>query len=204
MMVMALEKLNSGEISVGGVVYNRDPSNNSWAPEDGGKTISGNKMLELQHEAIENEIGNDVYYFPNDERFIQFQGTTVKTEELKTEEDKVAYTDTINTFFRDELGMLDQDNKFIPYKDPITGDDGRYKKYRGKLQDILEKILKDNNKENIEVKTSAWKSGIKFNNKWYFLTSAKWQLPALMKALDNVIMNQGNIQQSDVESGDLD
>jgi len=101
-----IDKLDSGTVSVDGVSYNRDPSNNSWAPVGGGDAITGNDMLMKLKEI---HAGTDGYNFPTDQRFTRFQGTSLETKELVTSEDKVEKTPGTFSKFMSAIDMNTMD-----------------------------------------------------------------------------------------------
>ena len=178
-----IDQLDSGEITIDGVVYNSNPNNRSWTSQDGTDVKTGNDMLQALHD----KIGG--YYFPNDQRFVRFQGKTKKEDKIITSGDEDQYTDTIENYFKD-LGMLDKAGNFIPNEGTIAGDSRFADKGvgRGNFAALINKILEDNEIEKKVTTSALYPNAIKLDGKRYTFKNEKWDYEKFLKDLNKIIL----------------
>jgi hypothetical protein len=199
-----IKKLESGEITIGGVTYNSNPKNNSWTPRGKGEAISGNDMLSLLFEKSAGEFDNNIYYYINDTKFTRFKGTAKEEKEtLITTKDKTAYTKKIKDYFTEELSMFDKQGNFIQSKNNTPGfSDDRFGKRKNGLRgreaftNLINKILKDYNIENKEASFNTFSNmnGISLNGKNYTFEDGDFDYYTFMKDLDEIIMGDGGTE----------
>ena len=197
-----IKNLDSGTLNMNGMTYNKNPQNNSWTPEGVGETISGNKMLKLNYEQILDEQNADsAYPFYNDERFVRFKGTeVVSNEKIVTEDDKEAYTATIQNYFTEELSMFDKQGNYIQSKGGLG--DNRFS-LKGKsggntgrknFANIINKILKDKNIDKKATTSAFNQDGITLNGKDYSFADGNFDYYTFMEDLNKIIMGDGSTE----------
>jgi hypothetical protein len=118
-----LDKFISGKITMqDGSVYNRDPKTNIWSTEDGGATRTGDEMLELYQNALNDAYPDSNIILRNEEEFAPFRGGALDSDNGASTEVSEEFRErtkniiTTGASFPGEVRQMKSDHELFNYQ----------------------------------------------------------------------------------------